>query len=324
MKTEDRHFFDEVARELHDRSVYDILKNAPRDISSVSVQALLESLDDHDLDLIGQCTDWRAVLYRVPDVKGYRESLWKVKNVTHRPNYPFAEVLDDYVNRVTGKVREARRQLHMRFDGLDHDHQEAVMMAFMSLGTERDRRFVYEKLGDEDSCFWTDDYIPLVEKWWEEHRDTRMAGLVVKRCPREYIMEHLEELEGHCSYSTLCLKTGMRPVEGRLPYPTYLYVLMKTNATLGFWEGEEIVLKWVRKSLYEDQKGKLCDSIFEIPKVSRMMFYLGVMGRMRDIMALESFDIRMRRVPRAGWAEAVIRAIEEEFTLPEYIFDCIE
>ena len=34
----------------------------------------------------------------------------------------------------TGKLVEAKRQLKKRFDGMDHDMQEKVMMAFMEHG----------------------------------------------------------------------------------------------------------------------------------------------------------------------------------------------
>lgn len=323
MSTGTIHFYDDKSAELHDRRVYDILRSAPEDIGSTTVHALLASLDDHDLKLITSCTDWSLVDYKASLVREYRETSGKAKNVTHRPNYPIGEVLDDYRERRRGRVREARRQLRARFDGLDHDMQEAVMMAFMAQGTEKDREFVCDKLYGDD-LFWSDAYVPLVERWWEEYHDGHMCKVVVKRCSREYVMEHLGELQDRCNYATLCLKTGMTPEEGRLPYRTHLFVLKGIGAQLRPREGEETVLKWVREYLYEDREGTLYDSIFEIPYVRRMMLYLGEMHLTDDIQALEAFDRRMRATPRQEWCTAVIRAIEEEFALPEYVFKCIE
>ena len=39
-----------------------------------------------------------------------------------------------------------------------------------------------------------------------------------------------------------------------------------------------------------------------------------------DILAVDAFERRLRSVPRKEWGNAVIRAIEEEFDFPEYVF----
>ena len=78
------HFFDSVAEGLHDRSVYDILKRDCEDMHPTLITALLETLDDHDLDLIEQCTDW----FEIKALKGRlldgRKERAKPKNVSHR------------------------------------------------------------------------------------------------------------------------------------------------------------------------------------------------------------------------------------------------
>lgn len=51
------HFFDSIAEGLHDRTVYDIIKWAATDMHPTLITALLETLDDHDIELIDQCTD---------------------------------------------------------------------------------------------------------------------------------------------------------------------------------------------------------------------------------------------------------------------------
>ena len=65
------------------------------------------------------------------------------------------------------------------------------------------------------------------------------AKVVVKYCPREYILAHLEELDRKCNYATLCLRTGIEPDPERLPAWTYLYVLKTSGGQLRFREGEE-------------------------------------------------------------------------------------
>lgn len=311
-------FVDDVAEWLHDRTVYDILRRDRMDMHPTLITSLLESLDDHDIELIDKCTDWfevKALKRRLLDGRKERS---KPKNVTHRLNYPIEEVLDDYVSRRKGKLVEAKRQLKKRFDGLDHPMQEKVMMAFMESGNLPERNFIAEKLYGED--FWTDAYIPLVQQWWEGWQDRSMAKVVVKRCPREYILTHLEELRGKCSEASICLKTGLEPDPKRMLPRTYIFVKKSIGSVMGFGEGEEVVLRWVRQYLYEEASDEPVHSIYDIPYVKRMMAYLGEMGCIEDIMALDTFEKRMRPVPRRDWGTAVIKAIEEEFGFPEFVY----
>ena len=317
----DAQFFDDVASCLHDRTVYDFLKENVRDLHPSTITALLESLDGHDVSMIDRCTDWtelKVLKCRMLDARKERAA----RKSSHRLNYPIEEVLDDFLNRRTGKLVEAKRQLRKRFDGLDHPMQEKVMMALMEHGHERERNFIIDKLYGED--FWADEYIPLVRKWWEQYHDGRMARVVVKYCPREYILAHLEELDHHCNYATLCLRTGMSPDPERLPSWTYLFVLKTIGGQLRFREGEEVVFKWVRQYLYEENAdSKPVHSIYDIPYVRRMLAYLGEMGRVEDIIAIDSFEKRMRAVPRPDWGTSVIRAIEDEFPFPPFVYKVV-
>lgn len=311
-------FFDDIAEGLHDRSVYDIIKWAATDMHPTLITALLETLDEHDIELIDQCTDWFEIKVLKGRILDGRKERAKPRNARHRLNYPIEEVLDDYVNHRTGKVLEAKRQLKKRFDGLDHDKQEAVMWAFMGHGGLAERNFIYDKLyGDE---FWTDDYIPLIQEWWTVFQDSKLAKVIVKYCSREYILEHLEELEGFCNYATLCIRTGLQPKEEKLYPRTYLYVLKTIGGQIGFHEGRRIVLKHIREYLYEEGEGDPVCSIYDIPYVKRMMAYLGEMGLVDEIMALDAFDKQMRPVPRKDWGTAVIKAIEEEYDFPPYVY----
>ena len=100
---------------------------------------------------------------------------------------------------------------------------------------------------------------------------------------------------------------------------------MKTSGgQLRFREGEEVVFKWVRKYLYEEASDKPVCSIYDIPKVRRMLAYLGEMGRTDDIMAIDAFDKRMKSIPRTEWGTAVIKALEEEFGFPPFVYDVVE
>lgn len=315
-------FFDDVAEKLHDRAVYDYLKENVRNLHPTMITALLETLDVHDLELIDQCTDWFEVKVLKGRMQDGRKERAKPRNASHRLNYPIDEVLHDFIFRPKGKVVEAKRQLKKRFDGLDHEKQEEVMMALMGHGGLTERNFVYDKLyGDE---FWTDDYIPLIQEWWKVFQDGKMAKVIVKYCPREYILEHLEELEGRCNYATLCLRTGITPNPDKLPCWTYLYVMKTSGGQLRFLEGEEVVFKWVRQYMYEEGSEKLIHSIYDIPYVRRMMAYLGEMGMVEDLVAIDEFEKKMHPIHRTQWGAAVIKAIEEKFNFPPFVYKNVE
>lgn len=314
-------FDDARADGLHNREAYELIKRNCSMLHIYSVSAILESLDEHDLGLIEQCTNWFAVHFQKQMLLEGRDKRAKYK-VQVRLNAPIEEMLDDYVSRRKGKVTEARRQLRKRFDGLDHDIQEKIMMAFMASDLESDRKFIAAKLYGDD--FWVDNYIPLVERWWEELHDGFMAKVVVKRCSREYILKHIEDLEGKCNYATLCLKTGMQPKEGTMPARTLLYVLKTVGGQLEFRQGERVVLGYIREMLYENGEKEHYEGIYDIPYVKRMILYLGEMNLLEDILTLDAFDHRMREMPDWQRTNLAIKAIEEEFDFPEYVFKEIQ
>ena len=280
------------------------------DLSFFAREALMQKLSTKELKQFteGDDADLYILASRILRVRKARTRY--AGSSSRRLNYPIDEVLEDYVERRKGKLVEARRQLKKRFDGQEHSVQERIMLAFMEHGSLSEREFVYEKLyGDE---FWVDAYIPLIAAWWEEFHDHQMAKVIIKRCPKGYLLKHLDELMGHGDYATLCIRTGMTPEPGRLSPQTYLWVLKSIGGQLLFREGERTVLRAVRDYLYERQEKEPVDCIYGVPYVTRMMGYLGEMGLEDDIVALDAFDKRMSKVPQKEWAGTVIKAIEDE------------
>lgn len=80
----------------------------------------------------------------------------------------------------------------------------------------------------------------------------------------------------------------------------------------------------MRKYLYEEASDKPVCSIYDIPYVRRMLAYLGEMGRVDDIMVIDAFEKRMRRVPRTQWGTAVIKALEDEFSFQPFVYDVVK
>lgn len=278
-------------------------------------EALMNALDTAELKKIFHGEDFERA-HLAGHILKYRAARRRKQASSHRLNYPIEEVLDDYINRRKGKLLEAKRQLRKRFDGLDHAMQTRVMLAFMEHGCAPERDFISEKLLGED--FWVDDFIPLVQQWWEASRDFGMARVVVKYCPREYLMSHIDELL-FVDYATFCIRTGFFPNSERLTPWTYLYVLKTSGGQLGFREGERLVFKCIRQYLYEETPDEPPYCIYGIPHVRQMMAYLGEMGMEEDIRAIDAFELRMAKVAPPAWGPAVIKAIEETFPFYPYV-----
>ena len=278
-------------------------------------EALMNGLDTAALKEIFNGEDFESA-HLAGHVLKYRAARKRKQAASHRLNYPIEEVLDDYINRRTGKLLEAKRQLRKRFDGLDHAMQTRVMMAFMEHGHASEWEFICDKLLGED--FWVDDFIPLVQQWWEASRDFGMARVVVKYCSREYLMSHIDELL-FVDYATFCIRTGFPPNSERLSPWSCLYVLKASGGKLGLREGERMVFTCIRQYLYEEAVGKPVDCIYAIPYVRRMMAYLGEMGAEGDIRAIDALERRMSTVPSQEWRAAVIKAIEETFLFFPYV-----
>ena len=292
-------------------------KYSDSNLSFFAREAMMQKLSNKELKELteGEDADLYILASRILRVRKARAR--NAPSPSHRLNYPIEEVLDDFVERRKGKILEARRQLKKRFDGQEHSVQERIMLAFMEHGGPGEREFIYEKLYGEE--FWVDAYVPLIEAWWEEFHDHQMAKVIIKRCPRGYLLKHLDELMKHGNYANLCIRTGMTPEPGRLSPQTYLWVLKSIGGQPLFREGERAVLGVVRDYLYEHQEKDPVDCIYGVPYVTRMMGYLGEMGLEDEIIALDTFDRRMSKVPQKEWAAAVIKAIEEEFDFPEYV-----
>ena len=285
----------------------------------VVLEAMMQQLDDTALKELADADQWE-IAHLAERILRYRKKRRSAS--THKHNYPINEVLDDYIYQRTGRLVEAKRQLRKRFDGLDHDMQETVMMAFMEYGNQTERNFIYGKLYGDD--FWTDEYIPLIQQWHKDFpEDEKLIKVLVKYCPKEYILSHLDELKDRCNHATLCLRTGLEPDPELLPPWTYLFVLKNVGGQLRLRMGEETVLKWVRQFLYEQTDEGAVRSLYDIPYVRRMLAYLGEMGMVDDILAIDALEQQMSVIPAKNWATAVIAAIEKEFSFPPFVYDLI-
>lgn len=262
------------------------------DLSLFAREALLHGLDTTSLEALRDGDDIELCLL-AERVLRVRDARQRKNKRTHKLNYPIEEVLDDFTERRKGKRIEAKRQLKKRFDGQEHAMQERIMFAFMEFGSLAERNFVYDKLLDDE--FWVDAYIPLVKAWWEQFGDYKLGKVVIKRCGRKYILDNWGDLQVCGDYATMCIKTGIMPNPDRMSPQTYLFVLKSIKGQLPSREGERIVLNAARD--YLNKHDVHVDSIYDVPYVRRMMGYLGEMGMVEDIKAIDTFNTLMSSSP---------------------------
>ena len=120
-------------------------------------------------------------------------------------NKPVATLIKQYCDKKSGKVGEARRELHWRFSCLDWSQQKKIIMAHLD-SCPSDRDWIYPQL----LRLWDESFEPKVKELWETYKEPRCAWLVIRHFPESYVMEHLDELMHGRNYYFICLRFGKK------------------------------------------------------------------------------------------------------------------
>lgn len=124
------------------------------------------------------------------------------KKVEH--NRPVATLLKEYTGHDKKKIAAARTELHRRFDYLDYDIQKKILLAHLE-STKNDRQWAYPRLLD----YWDASFIAPVLNAWDKYHEKRCSWAIVQHFPKEYIIEHIEELASiERNYYYICLRFG--------------------------------------------------------------------------------------------------------------------
>ena len=119
-------------------------------------------------------------------------------------NRPVVTLLKEFSGPDKGKKRAARLQLHKRFDSLDYRHQIKFLSESLE-STKNDRLWAYIRLVD----YWEPCFIAPVLKLWETYHEPRCSWALIRYFPKEYIIEHLDELISiPRNYYFICLRFG--------------------------------------------------------------------------------------------------------------------
>ena len=81
-------------------------------------------------------------------------------------NRPIASLIKLYLDKKSGKVSEARKEIQKRFDYLDWKDQKRIILAFLQSG-KSDREWAYGKIYRQwDVCYFE----PVKALWQKYHR----------------------------------------------------------------------------------------------------------------------------------------------------------
>lgn len=144
-------------------------------------------------------------------------------------NRPVTSLIKEYTERRKGKLSSARRELQRRFDYLDYNQQKKILLAHL-MSSMSDRQWAYPRLLN----YWDVSFIAPVLKVWEEYHEPRCSWAIVRYFPKEYVIDHFEELAtiGR-NYYHMCLRFGLdndfQVDKKRLEPLDYLCIAHKNN-----------------------------------------------------------------------------------------------
>ena len=164
-------------------------------------------------------------------------------------NTPTNTLIKNYVNKSTGKMGEARKEIKRRFDYLDWVHQKKILVAFLESG-KADREWVYPKLLSN----WDNSFEPIVKDVWEQYHEPRCAWVVISYLPEKYLMEQIKAVPSFSdgrNYYFLCRRLanteGFRIEKDRLASIDYLRLMYH----LGWKPSDEDVMDCLFRAVHE-------------------------------------------------------------------------
>lgn len=120
-------------------------------------------------------------------------------NRKRKHNAPIASVIQDYIDKKSGRVVASRKEIVRRFDGLDWECQRQILFAFLESGS-MDRAWAYSQL----FAHWDDCFIPVIQEQWEKSQEETLTRLIIRHFPVSFLRENIERLGEKRNYAFLC------------------------------------------------------------------------------------------------------------------------
>ena len=228
-------------------------------------------------------------------------------------NNPSKPLLKNYIDKNSGKVGEARKEIKHRFNYLDWSVQKRFLIAFLNSG-KTDRAWAYTKL----LKFWDKGFAPVIEGLWNQYHEYKCSWLIIRYFPEQYVLDHIDSLTTGDNYYHICKRLGNNPNfvidKSHLSVLNYLSVLYSTERRMEEDEPLNILFKLISDCCstglqmidigcpYPIIRHKGFNPM-DLRDVSRAVFYINSMGHR------ESADVFIK------WCNDIEEIIKES---PEY------
>lgn len=163
---------------------------------------------------------------------------------TYKKNQPIALIIEDYVNKRSGKIVESRKEIRHRFAYLDWTEQKKILVLFLNSG-KLDREWAYTVLLD----IWDNDFEPMIDKLWNQYHEDKCAWVIIRHFPINYVRDNMESLAKGRNYYFICKRLGQVDKvsidKDRLSESDYLALMSDLEKTIETDEALDIMFRLV-------------------------------------------------------------------------------
>ncbi len=180
-----------------------------------------------------------------------------------RHNRPIAKLIKDFENKKSGRVTESRKEIMHRFDHLDWSQQKKIIHLFLVSG-KADRVWASRKIYD----YWDDSFMPVVKDLWERLNEERLAWVIIKFFPKDYLKQNFSKLDVGRNYYFLCLR-----LFGDKDFVLDESRLMEHEVLKVFCSGKEPISDEKARDLLYTLIYKMCVGIYDYDKMRISVLY---------------------------------------------------
>lgn len=198
--------------------------------------ALLEGLSKRQLEYVRSQTNNDYYLsLRIKEIIVTKFGENKLKNA------PIPKVIEVFEDKGSKLVVKARNVLKSRYDYQTKKVQKLTLRAMLN-ASKIDREWGYYRLIKS----WDEGFRKKILELWEQYHEALCARVIITYFPKNYVVQHYDELEKGNNYKYLCFRLAgdkSFPLEyDRLKAIEYLQIIKET--------GREVSDKDLEKALY--------------------------------------------------------------------------
>jgi len=173
-------------------------------------------------------------------------------------NTPISTVIKYYLDKRSRRVSEARDEIQRRFFALDWRHQKRILPAFLSSG-KADRDWASKQMLTN----WDDSFVPIVKEVWERYHEDRLAWVVIRYLPTDYIKDNMDALSAGRNYFFICQRmiddSEFCMDRSRLYESDYLSLLVKKKCEVSADVARDLFYVQMRRICLGDCKVRIND-----------------------------------------------------------------